>query len=183
MQKYAFLFAKFEFYQKLCYDIAGENMNIQIVGYDEKYADQIDAIEAEEWEVTGARVEVEEGAIFWIALDEEKVIGTLYGRQVGDLFHIDVLIIQKDYRFQGVGTLLMQKMLEEMQKKNIRNIVGTVVFSNGKMNAENIMKLFDFRELFRIKGYWGADDPNTTCKICHHKPCDCTCVIFLKELK
>ena len=39
------------------------------------------------------------------------------------------------------------------------------------------------KEVIRIKEYWGYRFPNDWCKECGCKPCKCTNVIFVKEIK
>lgn len=157
-------------------------MNITIVDYDEKYADAIDKIEDDIWEVSGARNEYLDGKVFKIALKDEEVIGVLYGKHIGDMFHLDVIAIKPEYQKQGIGSTLMEEILFYIKEKNTKNIVATVVYSNNKMNAKGLMNKYNFKELFRIKGYWGTIDDTIKCKICGNKPCQCTCVIFLKEI-
>ena len=47
----------------------------------------------------------------------------------------------------------------------------------------NIMKKYNFKEVMRIKEYWGYRFPDAWCKECNSKPCKCTNVIFVKEVK
>lgn len=42
---------------------------------------------------------------------------------------------------------------------------------------------YDFKEVIRIKEYWGYRFPNDWCKECECKPCKCTNVIFVKRIK
>ncbi len=61
---------------------------------------------------------------------------------------------------------------------------GGKFFSNfNKMNIENIMIKYDFKEVIRIKEYWGYRFLNAWCKESESTPCKCTNVIFVKELK
>ena len=43
-------------------------------------------------------------------------------------------------------------------------------------------KKYGFKEILRIKEYWGYKYPSDWCKECRCKPCKCTNVIFVKEL-
>ena len=48
---------------------------------------------------------------------------------------------------------------------------------------DNLMKKYDFKELIKIKEYWGYRYPEAWCKECGCKPCKCTNVIFVKEIR
>jgi Acetyltransferases len=156
--------------------------DIKIVDYEEKYAEEIDKIESIEWQTDGIVNVLDENSIALVAKKEEEVIGTIYGNEVGDLFILDVLIIKKEYQNKGIGTALMTEMFNKIKNKNIKNILAKVVFSNNHMNAEGLIKKFNFKETLRIKGYWGSKYPDISCKVCNCMPCECTCVFYIKEI-
>ena len=157
--------------------------NIKIIDFEEKYATEIDNIEADEWEADGVINEFNNGSIIKVAIKENEVIGTIYGKIIGDLFILDVLIIKKEYRSSGIGTKLMMELFNVLNNnEKVKNILVKAVFSNNKMNIEGLMKKFEFKEVLRVKGWWGSKYPDVFCKICNCTPCQCTCVFHIKEL-
>lgn len=155
---------------------------IEIVDFEPKYANSIDEIEKTEWYAKGVLDKYEENWIMRVAIKDSEVVGAIYGKIMGDLFILDVLIIKKEYRNKGIGRNLLNNLLDVLKEKGLKSILVTAVFSNGKMNIEGLMKGFNFREIFRVKGWWGSKYPEEDCKVCKYKPCECTCVFFLKEI-
>ena len=156
--------------------------NLKIVDYVKTYANEIDKLESSEWEADGIQEQFENGSIIRVALINDKIVGTIYGKATGDLFTLNILIIEQNYRNMGIGTKLLNNLLELLKNQNIKNVLVQAVFSNNKINIEALMKKFNFKETLRVKGWWGTKHPNTTCKICKNKPCICTCIFYLKEL-
>jgi len=154
----------------------------KIINFEEKYAKEIDSIEADEWQADGVINEFNNGSIIRIAIKGKEVIGTIYGKIIGDLFILDVLIIKKEYRNKGLGTILMDDLFNILKNKNVKNILVKAVFSNNHMNIESLMKKFNFKELLRVEGWWGSKYPDIFCKICNCIPCKCTCVFHMKEV-
>jgi len=165
----------------------GETMlnNIYLVDYEEKYADEINLLKALQWgeeSITDIRKKIGQHTVIKIAKLGEKLIGFGYGKIVGDAFYLQVLMVKENYRHNHVGSLFMDYFINYAKNKNLSNIVCEGVLTNGNMNIENMMKKYNFKEMLRIREYWGYLLPDSRCEACESKPCKCTNVIFVKEL-
>ena len=79
--------------------------------------------------------------------------------------------------------MFMDYFIEYSKKLGLVNIVCEGILVNNKMNIENIIKKYKFKEVIRIKEYWKYKFPNAWCKECNSKLYKCTNVIFVKEVK
>lgn len=158
---------------------------IVLIDYEEKYANIINKIEEEQWGkwCTGdIRDEMEIHTHIKLAKINDEIAGIAYGKRVGDAFYIQVIVIKPKYQHNHIGSMFMEYFIDYSKKLQLKNIVCEGVLVNNKMNIENIMKKYNFKEVIRIKDYWGYRFPNVWCKECNSNPCKCTNVIFVKEL-
>ena len=158
---------------------------ITLIDYEDKYADIINEIEQQQWGVwcTGdVRDEITPNTHIKLAKVENEIAGVCYGKRVGDAFYIQVMVIRPEYQHQHIGSMFMNYFINYSKSLNLSNIVCEGVLVNNKMNIENLMKKYNFKEVIRIKEYWGYKFPDDWCKECRCKPCKCTNVIFIKEL-
>jgi len=159
--------------------------NIILVDYEEKYADIINKIEEEQWGrwCSGdIRNEIGRHTHIKLAKVEEEIAGIGYGKRVGDVFYIQVIVIKPKYQHNHIGSMFMDYFINYAKELKLANIVCEGVLVNNKMNITNLMKKYNFKEVIRIKEYWGYKFPDTWCKECGCKPCKCTNVIFVKEI-
>ncbi len=159
---------------------------IVLIDYEEKYADVINAIEKEQWgkwNTGDIRDEIELHTHIKLAKLDEEIIGIAYGKRLGDAFYIQVIVIKPKYQHQHICSMFMDYFIDYSKKLELSNIVCEGVLVNDKINIENIMKKYEFKEVIRIKEYWGYKFPNVLCKECGSKPCKCTNVIYIKNLK
>lgn len=135
---------------------------INLVDYEEKYADEINEIRIDEWGRDCA------------------TFGS--GKIIGDAFYIDSIVIKKEFRNKSIGSMLLNYFINYARKLNLANLICEGVLSNERMNIAPLMKKYNFEEILRIKDYWGFKHPDDYCNVCQNKPCRCTSVIFKKEL-
>ncbi len=158
---------------------------IELIDYKKEYADVINKIEAGQWGRWCAgdiRDEITEYTHIKLAQLDEKIVGIGYGKIIGDAFYIQVIVIVPKYQHQHIGSMFIDCFIDYARNHKLANIICEGVLANNKMNIENIMKKYGFKEILRIKEYWGYKYPSDWCKECRCKPCKCTNVIFVKEL-
>ena len=159
---------------------------IDLIDYEEKYADIINEIEQEQWGkwCTGdIRDEIGIHTHIKLAKSNEDIAGIAYGKRVGDAFYIQVIVIKPKYQHHHIGSMFMDYFINYAKTLELSNIVCEGVLVHDNMNIENIMKKYNFKEVMRVKEYWGYRFPDAWCKECNSKPCKCTNVIFVKEVK
>lgn len=157
-----------------------------LIDYEDKYADIINQIEENQWGkwCTGdIRDEICEHTHIKLAKLNDEIIGIGYGKQIGDAFYIQVIVIKPKFQHNHIGSMFMDYFIEYSKKLNLANIICEGVLVINHMNIENIMKKYNFKEVMRIKEYWGYKYPDVWCEECDSQPCKCTNVIFIKELK
>lgn len=161
-------------------------IKVSLIDYEEKYADTINEIEEQQWGrwCTGdIRDEITGHTHIKLAKIKEDIAGVGYGKRVGDAFYIQVIVIKPEYQHMHIGSMFMDYFIDYSKSHELSNIVCEGVLVNNKMNIENIMKKYNFKEVIRVKEYWGYRFPNDWCKECGCKPCKCTNVIFVKNIK
>lgn len=157
-----------------------------LMDYEEKYADTIKKIEEQQWGrwcTEDVRDEINEHTHIKLAKIGEDIAGVGYGKKVGDAFYIQVIVIKPQYQHSHIGSMFMDYFVDYSKSLQLSNIVCEGVLVKNKMNIENIMKKYNFKEVIRIKEYWGYRFPNVWCKECGCKPCKCTNVVFVKKIK
>ena len=160
-------------------------LEVILIDYEEKYADEINKIEEEQWGkwCTGdIRDSIEKHTHIKLAKLKDEIVGIGYGKRVGDAFYIQVIVIKPEFQHKHIGSIFMDYFIEYSKSLNLSNIVCEGVLINNNMNIQNIMKKYNFKEVMRIKEYWGYRFPDVWCKECDSNPCKCTNVIFVKEL-
>lgn len=109
------------------------------------------------WSFDGYKREIESpnSSLLIITIDvnnHEKVIGLGCFWSIVDEAHITILAIYPDFQGQGLSTLLLSKLLEEAQNKNLTRATLEVGENNNK--AINLYKKFGFHEAGRRKKYY-----------------------------
>ncbi len=104
-----------------------------------------------------------EKRFFLIALDVDKIIGTIeFGpaselicdctnNNFKELLEVGTVFILPDYQRLGVGNLLLNKMYSTLQNKGI----GKFCLDSGYINAQKIWKKKFGEPDYWLKGYWG----------------------------
>lgn len=161
------------------------NDEIVLIDYADKYADIINSIKIQQWGnecIRDIKEVLKEDIHIKLAQCNDEIVGVGYGKRIGDVFYIEVIVIKPEYQHNHIGSMFMEYFINYSKALDLANIVCEGVLENNKMNIENLMKKYKFKEIIRIKEYWGYRHPNDWCKECNSKPCKCTNVIFAKEL-
>ncbi|NVM55317.1 MAG: GNAT family N-acetyltransferase [Candidatus Helarchaeota archaeon] len=97
-----------------------------------------------------ARKSQQEG--MFIAIEDERVVGMsfaeLRGREGGNFGYISSVIVDEDYRGQGIGELLIQKAVMHLGRRGVNT-----VRINVRKEAVGAIKLYEkvgFKEKFRV---------------------------------
>ncbi|AEH23468.1 ribosomal-protein-alanine acetyltransferase [Thermodesulfobacterium geofontis OPF15] len=88
--------------------------------------------------------------------EKEEIIGYLIFREIEPEIEILKIGVRKEYQRKGVGTKLMQKLIEIAKEKNISKIFLEVKASN--LSAYNFYKKLGFKEMYRRKNYYGNEE-------------------------
>lgn len=88
-------------------------------------------------------------------IDDESV-GYLEYSLIYDRMEIDNIMVNEDYRRQGIGTKLMAHLVSLAIEYRVENITLEVRVSNEI--ARNLYKKFGFREVALRKYYYGDED-------------------------
>lgn len=159
------------------------NEKVILIDYEEKYANVMNKIEEEQWgSWNNIKDEIGENTEVKLAQVNNEIVGFGYGKRIGDTFYIQVIIVKPKYQHEHIGSMFMEHFINYSKSLGLEKIVFEGVLANGTLNIEGIVKKYGFKELIRIKEYWGYKFPDVLCTECNLKPCKCTNVIFVKEL-
>ena len=91
--------------------------------------------------------------VYLIALDNGKLIGHMFAiPRFEDLLHHTVIIgylIHSDYRRKGIGSMLMERLLDKVRKKgNIKILTAEVASDN--VASQKLLKKNGFKEFGRL---------------------------------
>lgn len=173
--------------KRIVFDILkiGEYM-LKIIDYELKYSKAIDELDYSYWansETDGSSSsEIKDGDIVKIALLDEKVVGLLHIRLIGDLADFYHILVLKEHWKLGIGTKLMQSALDKLYNMNIKTMIASAVEFEGHVNSEKLLRKFGFEEMYRVKNYWNSLYPGHYCEQCGNNNCHCGVVVFLKKL-
>uniref|UniRef100_A0A7V4JPV9 [Ribosomal protein bS18]-alanine N-acetyltransferase n=1 Tax=Thermodesulfobacterium geofontis TaxID=1295609 RepID=A0A7V4JPV9_9BACT len=116
-----------------------------------------DLFSEEKWSYFQILKEFENGlSKIWVLKKKEKIIGYLIFREIKPEIEIFKIGVKKEYQRKGVGTKLMQKLIEFAKEKNINKIFLEVKASN--LPAYNFYKKLGFKETYRRKRYYDNED-------------------------
>lgn len=87
---------------------------------------------------------------------DESIIAFLEYSLIYDRIEIDNILVDENYRKQGIGTKLMAYLVSQAIELRVINITLEVRVSN--TNAINLYKKFGFREVALRKYYYGDED-------------------------
>ena len=93
---------------------------------------------------------------FWVAEKEGKLIACAGAEIDNDTAEVESLAVDPDYRRQGVGTILLLKLLGAVRKRGATFVVLEVRPSNTA--AIELYKGFDFQVVEREKNYYFNED-------------------------
>jgi ribosomal-protein-alanine N-acetyltransferase len=95
-------------------------------------------------------------AISRVALFQEQVIGYICANFVLHEAHLLNLAVREDFRRRGVGTILLQEILQELKKKGCVFVYLEVRVSNA--GAQVFYEQFGFTVASKRKKYYGSPD-------------------------
>lgn len=154
-------------------------MNIRIANYEESYIEQIWTIYAYYVEKTSITFDMdipllEEYARKFklltkkypclIALDDDKVVGFAYGSVFRDKAAFDqtvelTIYLAPAYSKKGIGSKLMQALLDQLREKSFRMAVSVITVPNE--GSDRLHASFDFKKMgvlpqagYKFNQYW-----------------------------
>lgn len=116
---------------------------IQIVPMEEKHIDGVLEVEQNTFSIPWTRDDFEREvkqnamAIYYVAVDGEKVVGYAGMWHVVTEGHITNVAVEYDYRRQGIGDMFIQKLIEDGLEREMIGITLEV-----RMNNEAAQKLY-----------------------------------------
>lgn len=157
----------------------------EVIDYNKNYSEQIDLLDENYWgkcETEKVSEDIKENDIVKVALIDNKVIGLLHFKQIGDLIDCYHILVADEYQKQGVATKLMQEAILEIKSRNVRTLIAHAVIHDGAINASKLLKKFGFNEIYRVNNYWDSLYPGEYCKQCGNNNCHCGVVVFIKNI-
>ena len=114
----------------------------------------------------------------------KKLIGASVSHKISDTkFFIDFIIIENEYQNKGIGTVLMQDIVDLAIKNGYEEISCEAIGVYGKINSEKLLQNFKFEKQGFFENYWGKKCPDFFCIQCGKKPCVCSMTAYTKFLK
>lgn len=137
-------------------------MKTEIHKLEERFLEGIDAIERVTFKDPWSKKSYEDElsnpvAVYRVITVEDEVVA--YGGfwQIFDEGHITNVAVKKEFRQNGFGTLLMNALIEEARKRDIRSMTLEVRLSN--INAQRLYEKFEFKSAgVRPKYYSDGED-------------------------
>lgn len=126
--------------------------------------------------------EIKENDIVKIALVDDKVIGFLHFKQIGNLIDCYHALIQRDYRNKGIATKMMENAIEEAKHRDVKTLIVHAVEHDGVVNARRQLENCGFKEIYSVENYWEALYPGEYCKQCKSNKRHCGVVVMIKHL-
>jgi len=120
---------------------------MQIVKGTPSHAKEMYEIEKESFSTAWSEISIEyeisqEFTICLLAIENEKILGHVYMRRIFDEGEIINIAVRKSHRNQGIGTFLMQGLLDTATAHNISKITLEVRINNTA--AISLYKKFGF---------------------------------------
>ena len=87
---------------------------------------------------------------------EEKLIGYLSARIFEDHAEILNIVVEKEFQKQGIGTKLLQTLINEVEKRTIKSVILEVRASNH--NAQNLYQTLGVEKILTKPNYYPNED-------------------------
>lgn len=97
-----------------------------------------------------------EAAVYFCALSDSKAIGYAGMWQICDEGHITNIAVHPEFRRSGVGSLLIESLLEEAGKRSLTALTLEVRKSN--FSAQSIYRKYGFKEGGLRKAYYADNN-------------------------
>lgn len=93
---------------------------------------------------------------YFVAKNKFEIVGFAgIWRSVDDV-HITDIVVKKDFRNNGIGSLLLEKLIEVAKEENYKYI--TLEVNNKNTIAQKLYLKYNFKEVGKRKNYYGTDD-------------------------
>jgi ribosomal protein S18 acetylase RimI-like enzyme len=139
-----------------------ENRRKKVINFIRNYikADQLENKESKNFDLKNYKPEnlsTNTYSVFSASLENNRIIGACISELYeGGLLKIDKLIVGKEYRRQGVGLMLILKVIGYAKKNGIHNI-QCVSLSIDK-ESKKFLKKAGFRKVGKLRRYLGKQD-------------------------
>ncbi len=87
---------------------------------------------------------------------EEKLIGYLSARIFEDHAEILNIVVEKEFQKQGIGTKLLQTLINEVETRTIKSVILEVRASNH--NAQKLYQTLGFEKILTKPNYYPNED-------------------------
>lgn len=110
------------------------------------------------WSVSTLETEFKnENTYCYIAKTNEKIIGFAALWKVIDEMHINNIVIKKDFRNMGIGTVFLEHLIKEVSLfEDVKTITLEVKQTN--ITAINLYKKYEFKMIGIRKNYYGINE-------------------------
>lgn len=93
--------------------------------------------------------------IVYKAVVKDKTVGLISASSVQDESDIIVIAVLKEFRGQGIGSMLLEALIMELKNRNINKLFLDVNETN--IPAIKLYKKFGFVEISKRKNYYGKN--------------------------
>lgn len=161
------------------------NCDFKIIDFNECHAQVVDDMEKEQWGVwndDGIKGKVNQGSIVKLAKFDNEIAGVSYYRPIGDLLYYQAIVIKPKFQHMSLGSLFMDDALSFAKERGLKSVFCEAIIVDDEINALNLLTKYNFKEVLRVRNYWGGLYPHVECAECGCKPCQCGCAFFVKNL-
>lgn len=85
-----------------------------------------------------------------------KIVGFINYDSIYEKSEIEYIYVEKDFRNQGIATILLNEMIESLKKSNINSV--TLEVNKDNIVAINFYKKNSFKEIAKRENYYGDKD-------------------------
>ena len=93
---------------------------------------------------------------FFLSIEEDKIIAYLLYTEIYDRIEIEQFMVLDSFRNHGIGTQLLQKLIEYATDKQLQNI--TLEVREDNKSALHLYRKMGFQEVSKRKGYYQEID-------------------------
>ena len=159
---------------------------MEIIEYKEKYFKDLDDLQKSVWgegSDTDEIFENIENYKIMLAIENEELIGaSVSHEQNKSTYFADFIIIKPNSQCKGIGSKLMEKIIEFAKSQNYKEIICEAIGVYGKINSQKMLENFGFEVTGFYENYWGKKCPDFFCTQCGKKPCECSMMGYRKIL-
>ncbi len=97
---------------------------------------------------------------FWVAKEGEEIVGYLVCQVVGEEAELHNIAVAKNYQRQGIAKRLIQKLLDELQRKKVSELYLMVRVSNRP--AKKLYEHFGLKQTGIRKNYYHSPEEDAS---------------------